>query len=78
MKKMTCNQLGGACDLEFQAETFAEMKAMSMAHGKEMFGKGDEAHLNAMKAMKAKMTSPDAMQQWMAEKEREFDALPSI
>ena len=25
MKTMTCKQLGGACDLEFQAETFEEI-----------------------------------------------------
>lgn len=78
MKKMTCKQLGGACDLEFQAETFEEMKALSMAHGKEMFANADEAHLNAMNAMREKMTNPTAMQEWMDEKKKEFEALPSI
>jgi predicted small metal-binding protein len=39
MKKMTCSQLGGACDLEFTAETFDEMKKLSQEHGMAMFQK---------------------------------------
>ena len=45
MKKMTCNELGGACDLEFKAETFEEMAELSKNHGMEMFQKGDQPHL---------------------------------
>lgn len=52
MKTMTCNQLGGACEKEFKANTFEEIEEMSKRHGMEMFQKGDEAHLNAMKKMK--------------------------
>lgn len=51
MKTMTCKQLGGACDKEFNAETFEEMAKLSKRHGMEMFQKRDEAHLNAMKQM---------------------------
>jgi predicted small metal-binding protein len=29
MKKMTCNQLGGACDFEFLGETFEEIASQS-------------------------------------------------
>lgn len=78
MKMMTCKQLGGACDLEFKAETFQEMAAMSQAHGKDMFTKGDEAHLNAMKAKRAEMQIPGAMEKWMAEVEAQFNALPNL
>ena len=78
MKKMTCNQLGGACDLEFQAETFEEMAALSKAHGTEMFAKKDGPHLQAMQAMMEKMAIPNAMEEWMDAKRKEFDALPSI
>jgi hypothetical protein len=35
MKTMTCKQLGGACDIMFQAETFGEMSELSMQHGME-------------------------------------------
>lgn len=76
MKKMTCRQLGGACDLEFTASTFEEMAAQSQQHGKEMFQLGDQAHLEAMDAMRSMMTNPAAMQEWMDEKRREFEASP--
>lgn len=46
---MTCKQLGGACDLMFQAETFEEIAEMSKNHGMEMFRADDEPHLEAMK-----------------------------
>ncbi len=72
MKTMTCKQLGGACDLEFQAETFEEMAQLSQEHGKEMFEKGDEAHLKAMEKMRKLMQDPAAMQEWMDEKRKKF------
>jgi hypothetical protein len=76
MKTMTCNQLGGACEHAFHAETFEEMAQMSKQHGMEMFEKGDEAHLDAMKKMRATMGAPGAMDAWYAERKKEFDALP--
>ena len=76
MKKMTCNQLGGACDHEFRSNTFEEIAEMSKKHGMEMFQKGDEAHLKAMNEMQDLMQSPDAMSQWFENKRKEFDALP--
>ncbi|ALM06602.1 hypothetical protein SB49_01320 [Sediminicola sp. YIK13] len=75
MKTMTCKQLGGACSKEFKANTFEEIEEMSKRHGMEMFQKGDEAHLNAMKKMKQLMTTPDALKEWFASKRKEFDAL---
>ena len=56
MKTMTCRQLGGACDLAFRADSFEELAALSQNHGKEMFQKGDEAHLQAMAEMKTPAT----------------------
>ncbi len=76
MKTMTCNQLGGACDTKFQAETFEEMAELSKKHGMEMFQKGDAAHLEAMNDMQTLMKSPEAMQAWFSERRREFEALP--
>lgn len=75
---MTCNQLGGACDLEFKANTFQEMAEMSKAHGTEMFQKKDQSHLAAMVKMKELMQAPNAMQDWYAGKQKEFDALPDL
>ena len=75
MKTMTCKQLGGACDLEFHAETFDEMAEMSKAHGTEMFEKKDPAHLKAMEDMMTLMSEPEKMQAWFARKQKEFEAL---
>ncbi|MBN8700679.1 MAG: hypothetical protein J0L54_13815 [Chitinophagales bacterium] len=76
MKSMTCKELGGACDFVFQAESFEEIAEQSKKHGMAMFQQGDTAHLEAMNKMRALMNSPGAMEEWFAEKRREFDALP--
>ena len=73
MKTMTCRELGGACDIEFQAETFDDIGAQSQAHGMEMYSQGDADHLAAMDKMKGLMQDPDAMQKWMDEKRKLFD-----
>lgn len=73
---MTCKQLGGACDLEFHADTFEDMVTQSKEHGMEMFQSGDEDHLQAMKEIKALMQSPDAMAEYFDNKRKVFEALP--
>jgi hypothetical protein len=77
MKTMNCRELGGACDLEFHAETFQEIAQMSQKHGKDMFQKGDQPHLEAMNKMMALMQSEEAMGEWMAAKQAEFEAKPN-
>lgn len=77
MKTMTCKELGGACDLEFHANTFEEIAGKSKKHGMEMFQKGDKAHLQAMNKVKDLMQSPDAMTKWMENKRKEFEAKPN-
>lgn len=76
MKSMNCNQLGGACDKVFQANSFDEIVEMSKQHGMEMFQQNDQAHLAAMKEMQQLMSKPDAMKQWFDGKRKEFDSLP--
>lgn len=76
MKTMTCKQLGGACEKEFHANSFEEMAELSKSHGMEMFQQGDEKHLKAMSEMKELMKTADAMNEWFANKRKEFDALP--
>jgi len=77
MKSMTCEELGGACELEFQAETFEEIAKLSMEHGKEMFQKADGPHLKAMEEMKS-MREAGEMSEWFEQKRDEFDALPDL
>lgn len=74
---MTCNQLGGACDLVFEAETFEQIAELSKAHGTEMFKASDPAHLEAMSKMQELMKTPGAMEEWFEGKRKEFDSLPS-
>jgi len=76
MKTMNCNQLGGACEKAFHANTFEEIAEISKQHGMEMFQANDEAHLNAMEKMQELMKAPEAMQNWFDNKKKEFDALP--
>lgn len=74
MKKMTCKELGGACDLVFEGETFEEMAKQSMEHGKEMFQKKDPEHMIAMQAMQELMKKPMEMQKWMGQIKALFDS----
>lgn len=75
MKSMTCKQLGGACNMEFKANTFEEIAELSKKHGMDMFKKGDFEHLEAMEKMQQLMQNPKSMQSWMELKRKEFDAL---
>ena len=73
---MTCKQLGGACSKKFRAKTFEEMVELSKQHGAKMFQKGDEEHIKAMNKMMGLMKNPSAMNKWMENKQKEFNALP--
>jgi hypothetical protein len=76
MKTMNCKQLGGACEIEFHADTFEEMAELSKQHGMEMYKKQDAAHLKAMKEMRKLMENPEEMNRWFESKRKEFDELP--
>ena len=76
MKRMTCKQLGGACDRAFLANSFDEIAGMSKQHAMEMFQKKDAAHLQAMNDMQELMKKPERIKQWFEEKKKEFEALP--
>jgi len=76
MKTMNCNQLGGACDLEFHANTFDEIAELSKQHGMKMHQEQDAAHLEAMQAMGKLMQSPEDMKKWFESKRQEFESLP--
>ncbi|CAA6800760.1 MAG: DUF1059 domain-containing protein [uncultured Sulfurovum sp.] len=76
MKTMTCRELGGACDIKLQAETFGSMSELSMKHGIEMMQQNDEAHMKAIQNMKEIMQNPVTMNEWFRMKKEEFDALP--
>ncbi len=76
MKTMTCKQLGGACGVEFHAETFDEMSSLCKKHGVQMSEDGDEDHISAMQKMGELMHDPEVMQKWLDSKRKEFESLP--
>lgn len=76
LKTMACKQLGGACDWQFHAATFAEIAEQSKQHAMAMLQQQDAAHIAAMNAMQVLMQSPSAMQAWFDSKRQEFAALP--
>lgn len=65
---MTCNPSGGACDLEFHAETFEETAEISKKHGMEMFQKGDKPHLKAIGEMQELMQNRTVLKECFANK----------
>ena len=75
MKTMTCSQLGGACELTFQAETFEEMAELSKQHGMDMHKQQDQAHLQAMQKMGMMMKNPGEMERWFEARRAEFEVL---
>ena len=72
---MTCKQLGGACDVEFKAETFEEITDLSKKHVRVMSQEQVKVHLKAIEKMKELMASPDAMQKCFEDKRKEFESL---
>lgn len=72
---MTCKDLGGACDIVFHGNTFAEMAEQSKKHSVAMIKKGDDAHIQAMNKMQSLMGNPEKMALWMKEKEALFNSL---
>lgn len=77
MKTMTCKQLGGACDQTFSGNSFDEIAMMVSKHARELVQQGDQAHIAAMNEMRASMTSQEAINAWMDEKRKAFDATPN-
>ncbi len=73
---MTCRQLGGACDMKFQAESFEEMAELSKQHGIEMFQQQDEDHMNVVSEMMVLMQDPVALQKWLQERKEQYNNLP--
>ncbi len=76
MKTMTCEQLGGACDLALHGTTADDVIKAQDAHLKEVVAGGDESHRDALKAMKGRWRHPISGMGWYKETKRTFAALP--
>ncbi len=76
MKTMTCQQLGGPCDVSHQGATADEVIKAQDRHLKEMVAKGDIAHESAAKEMKGRWKNPIKGMGWYKQAKRDFAGLP--
>jgi hypothetical protein len=76
MKTMTCKQMGGPCDAQFQGNTADEVIKAEDKHLKEMVAGGDETHQSALKSMKDRWKHPIQGMGWYRQTKKAFAALP--
>jgi hypothetical protein len=76
VKTMTCQQLGGPCDLAHHGSTADEIIKSQDAHLKEKVAGGDTTHESALKEMKGRWKNPISGMGWYRKTKKEFAALP--
>ena len=76
MKTMTCQQLGGACDLPLRGGTADEVIKAQDKHLREAVAAGDTGHEDALKDMKGRWKHPVKGMGWYKSTKREFAELP--
>jgi hypothetical protein len=75
MKTMTCNQLGGPCDVAIRGATADEVIKAEDQHLRQMVASGDAAHEPALNAMKGRWKNPVSGLSWYRRTKRAFAAL---
>jgi predicted small metal-binding protein len=76
MKTMTCDQLGGPCELAHHGNSANEVIKAQDKHLKELVAGGDETHRNALREMQGRWKNPLSGMGWYRKTKREFAALP--
>ena len=76
MKTMTCQQLGGPCDLALHGDTADEVIKAQDKHLKDAVAGGDEAHRAAHDQMKGRWKHPISGMGWYKSTKRAFAELP--
>jgi hypothetical protein len=76
MKTMTCKQLGGPCDAQLHGDSADAVIKAQDQHLREAVAQGDDAHADALKAMKGRWKRPIAGMSWYRTAKRDFAALP--
>ncbi len=76
MKTMTCQQLGGPCDLPLSGQSANDVIKAQDAHLKEMVASGDAAHEKAAAQMRGRWKNPVAGMGWYRKTKRDFAGLP--
>jgi hypothetical protein len=72
---MTCQQLGGPCDLQLHGNTADEVIKAQDRHLKDAVANGDATHEGALKSMKGRWKNPIAGMGWYRSVKRDFAAL---
>jgi predicted small metal-binding protein len=76
MKTMTCEQMGGACELTHRGSTADEVIKAQDRHLREAVASGDTTHEQALKEMKGRWKNPIKGMGWYKDTKRKFAALP--
>lgn len=76
MKTMTCQQLGGPCDLAHRGESADDVINAQDKHLKEAVKSGDTAHEPANKAMRGRWLHPKKSLGWYNDVKKTFAELP--
>jgi hypothetical protein len=76
MKTMTCEQLGGPCELAHRGDSADDVIKAQDRHLKEAVAAGDDSHASAASSMKGRWKHPIAGMGWYRRVKREFAALP--
>jgi predicted small metal-binding protein len=76
MKTMTCQQMGGPCDLHLRGDTADEVIKAQDKHLREAVEAGDSAHEPALQDMKGRWKHPIKGMGWYKDTKRAFAALP--
>lgn len=76
MKTMTCEQLGGPCDLAHRGATADEIIKAQDQHLKEVVARGDTAHEPALKDMKGRWKNPIKGMGWYKRVKKNFAEFP--
>lgn len=76
MKTMTCQQLGGPCDVAHHGKDHNEVINAQDRHLKAQVAAGDETHREAHEAMRGRWKRPISGLGWYRDVKREFASLP--
>jgi hypothetical protein len=76
MKKMTCRQMGGPCDVAHHGEDANEVIKMQDQHLRDVVAAGDVKHETALREMKGRWKRPVSGLKWYRQVQRDFAALP--
>jgi len=76
MKTMTCQQLGGPCELAHRGNTADEVIKAQDKHLREAVANGDDAHQSALDDMKGRWKRPISGMGWYRATKKKFAGLP--